>query len=226
MAIQPGLHLTSIKLDIISYMMEADISDIERRLAARLKELRTEGALTLDELAKRSGVSRSMISLIERAESSPTASILDKLAASLGVTLASLFAEEERPDAAPVARRADQREWRDPETGYIRRNLSPRAFPSALELVEVVLPPGSRVAYDSGSRVSPVDQQVWVLKGSIEVTVSDRLYSLAAGDCLAMQLDQPIVFHNPGRLASRHLVALTANVGPSQSGETKRRNLK
>jgi hypothetical protein len=41
-----------------------------------------------------------------------------------------------------------------------------------------------------------------------------------------MQLDQPIVFHNPGRLASRHLVALTANVGPSQSGGTKRRNLK
>jgi transcriptional regulator with XRE-family HTH domain len=219
--------LTSSKLDDISYIMEiAGASDIERRVADRLKELRAERALTLDELAKRSGVSRSMISLIERAESSPTASILDKLAASLGVTLASLFAEEERPDAAPVTRRADQREWRDPETGYIRRNLSPPAFPSAIELVEVVLPPGSRVAYDSGSRVFAVDQQVWVLKGSIEVTVGDKLYSLAAGDCLAMQLDQPIVFHNPGRQASRHLVALTASVGPSQPDGTKRRNLK
>src|SRR6266852_1531790 len=105
--------------------MESAAFDIERRVAARLKDLRAQRGLTLDEVAKQSGVSRSMISLIERAESSPTASVLDKLAASLGVTLASLFAEEERADAAPVTRRADQPAWRDPETGYIRRNLSP-----------------------------------------------------------------------------------------------------
>ena len=150
--------------------MEQRVAEIEGRIASRLKELRTRQELTLDELSRRSGVSRSMISLIERAESSPTASVLDKLSASLGVTLASLFAPQERGDAAPVARRKDQPEWRDPETGYVRRNLSPPGFPSPIELVEVVLPSGTRVAYDSGFREPHVDQQVFVLEGAIEVT--------------------------------------------------------
>ena len=66
--------------------MEQRVAEIEGRIASRLKDLRTRQELTLDELSRRSGVSRSMISLIERAESSPTASVLDKLAASLGRT--------------------------------------------------------------------------------------------------------------------------------------------
>jgi transcriptional regulator with XRE-family HTH domain len=190
-------------------MMESRAPDLEHRVAARLRQLRADHGLTLDELAKQSGVSRSTISLIERAESSPTASVLDKLAASLGVTLAALFAEQERPDAIPLARRADQHEWRDPATAYLRRNLSPPAFPSPLELVEVTLPPGAHVAYDTASRLSIVDQQVWLLAGDIEVTVGDRLHRLAAGDCLAMRVDRPISFHNPATEAARYLVALT-----------------
>ena len=183
--------------------------DIERRVADRLKALRAGRGLTLDELAKQSGVSRSMISLIERAESSPTASVLDRLSAALGVTLASMFAEEAREDAQPVARRDEQTAWSDPETGYLRRNLSPPGFPSPIELVEVVLPPGARVAYDSGFRDPPVDQQVWVIEGAIEVRVGDQVHQLEAGDCLAMRIDRPIGFRNRGVSAARHLVALT-----------------
>lgn len=123
-----------------------------------------ERGLTLDGLAGRAGVSRSMISLIERGESSPTASVLHRLATGLGTTLASLFAEEERPEALPLARRADQFAWRDPETGYLRRNLSPPGFPSPVELVEVVLPPGVRVAYDGVPRSIGISQQIWVLE--------------------------------------------------------------
>jgi transcriptional regulator with XRE-family HTH domain len=206
--------------------MERTASGIERRVAARLKELRAQRGLTLDELAKQSGVSRSMISLIERAESSPTASVLDKIAATLGVTLASLFAEEERTDASPVTRRADQPAWSDPETGYIRRNLSPSASPSPIELVEVVLPPGTRVAYDSGFRVARVHQQIWVLEGAIEVTVGKDVHHLAAGDCLAMQLDRPTAFRNQTRRVARHLVALTTNGAPSRPRSVKKRHAK
>jgi transcriptional regulator with XRE-family HTH domain len=184
-------------------------TDIERRVADRLKALRGERGLTLDELGKRSGVSRSMISLIERAESSPTASVLDRLSAALGVTLASMFAEEARVDAAPVVRRDEQVAWSDPQTGYVRRNLSPPGFPSPIELVEVVLPGGAHVAYDSGFRDPPVDQQVWVIEGAIEVRVGDQVHQLEAGDCLAMRIDRPIGFRNRGSAAARHLVALT-----------------
>jgi transcriptional regulator with XRE-family HTH domain len=202
--------LTSIKLDDNSIIMDISNGTMERRVADRLKDLRMEQGLTLEALARRSGVSRSMISLIERAESSPTANVLDRLAASLGVTLASLFAEAARGDAAPVMRRAEQTAWRDPETGYVRRNLSPPGFPSPLELVEVVLPPGTRVAYDSGSRLAALDQQIWVLAGAIELTIGEAGHRLEVGDCLAMRVDRPVAFRNRGAEDARYLVALTA----------------
>jgi transcriptional regulator with XRE-family HTH domain len=183
--------------------------DAETRLAARLRGLRSERGLTLDALAERAGVSRSMISLVERCESSPTANVLDKLAAGLGVTLASLFADEHRKDAAPLARRADHRVWRDPDTGYVRRNLSPSGFPSAIELVEVALPPKAHVAYDTAFRSPAIDQQIWVLEGTVQITVGDDTHDLAAGDCLAMRVDRFTAFRNPSERPARYLVALT-----------------
>ncbi|CAA9305483.1 MAG: Transcriptional regulator, Xre-family with cupin domain [uncultured Gemmatimonadaceae bacterium] len=193
--------------------MEERPPDINARLAARLRRLRSERGLTLDGLAERAGVSRSAISLTERGESSPTAALLDRLAAGLGVTIASLFAEDERADAPPVARRADQAAWRDPETGYVRRNLSPPGFPSPIELVEVVLPAGARVAYDTpaAARSVGVSQQIWVLAGRIEVTVGGVAHRLGEGDCLAMRVDQPTVFLNPADLPARYVVALTSD---------------
>jgi len=86
---------------------------IHDRLARRVQGLRAALGLSLDELAARSGVSRSMISLIERSQSSPTAVVLERLAVGLNVSLASLF-EPDEPRAGPVSRRAEQLEWRDP----------------------------------------------------------------------------------------------------------------
>src|SRR5512139_3295651 len=121
--------------------------EVNYRIAARVRQIRSERGLALDALAERSGVSRSMISLVERAESSPTAVVLEKLATGLGVPLATLF---DLPGAAgdPVARLADQPEWRDPGSGYVRRNVSPAGFASPLQIVEVSFPAGARVAFD------------------------------------------------------------------------------
>lgn len=200
--------MTSTILDVHSIIMES--VDLHTRLAARIRGLRADRGLTLDALAERAGVSRSMISLIERGESSPTAAVLDRLAAGLGVSLASLFADAPRPDASPVARREEQPTWRDPETGYVRRNLSPPAHPSPLELVEVELPAGARVAYDDAGRprAASLAQQVWVLEGAVEVTAGGATHALAAGDCLAMRVEGPIAFRNPGGAPARYLVAL------------------
>jgi transcriptional regulator with XRE-family HTH domain len=174
--------------------------------------------LTLDGLAERTGVSRSMVSLIERGETSPTAVILDKLAAGLGVTLASLFAEQECAKASPLARRADQRTWCDPESGYLRRNLSPPGFPSPIELVEVILPPGARVAYDTGPRSVGVSQQVWMIEGEIDLAVGDETHHLATGDCLSMRVDQPTIFRNPAGQPARYVVALATDLAPPDIG--------
>src|SRR5687767_12504460 len=100
-------------------IMEEMTSDLNRRIAERVREQRAAQGLSLDALAGKSGVSRSMISLIERGESSATAVVLEKLAAGLGVTLAALFDAPATAPAphGPVARREDQPQWRDPASG-------------------------------------------------------------------------------------------------------------
>jgi transcriptional regulator with XRE-family HTH domain len=182
---------------------------ITSRLARRVRELRDAKDFTLDALAERSGVSRSNISLIERGQSSPTAAVLDKLAAGLGVTLASLFEDDASPAAepSPVARLAEQPVWTDPASGYVRRNLSPAAR-SPIQLVDVVFPAGQRVAYESGPREVEIHQQVWIIEGVMEVSVGREQWRLKRGDCLAMRLDGPIVYRNPTRKPARYLVAL------------------
>lgn len=183
--------------------------DINQRIASKVRALRDEQGLSLDALAERSGVSRSNISLIERAQSSPTAQVLDRLANALGVALASLFDEGVATvEPSPLSRAADQAEWTDPESGYVRRNLSPAAA-SPLQLVEVRFPAGKRVTLDSGVRNVELHQQIWMLEGTMEFTRGDESWRLKAGDCLAMCVDRPIIFRNPGRQAARYLVALT-----------------
>ena len=203
-------------------MMEHRLSEVDARLSARLRGLRVQRGLTLEGLAECAGVSRSMISLIERGESSPTASVLHRLATGLGTTLASLFAEEERSEASPLARHAGQPAWRDPETGYLRRNLSPPGFSSPIELVEVILPTGTRVSYDGVPRSIGIDQQVWVLEGTIELSVGKDTHSLAVGDCLAMRVDRPTAFRNPTDQPARYVVAVAADRVWASGGQKKR----
>ena len=189
-------------------MKEEAPADLHQHIAQRVHALRQARGLSLEALAASSGVSRSMISLVERGESSPTAVLLEKLATALGVPLAALF-DAPRPRALPVARHDEQPTWRDPQSGYLRRNVSPPGFPSPIQIVEVSFPPKARVAYETAAREVPVHQQVWVLEGAIDITAGDEHHRLQAGDCLALCLDKPMVFHNPHRQAARYAVVIT-----------------
>lgn len=174
--------------------------DIHQRIAR---------GLSLDMLAKTSTVSRSMISLIERGEASPTAVVLDKLAFGLGVTLASLF-EASPVDTSPVVRRADQLQWTDPQSGYMRRTISPPHLHSSLHIVQIDFPAGATVIYAAGVRDVRIDQQVWILKGRMECIVDGIHDDLQSGDCLAMQENSHIVFQNTGKLPARYAVVVAA----------------
>ncbi len=187
--------------------------DLNQRIASRVRELRAARGLSLDVLASRSGVSRSMLSLIERGESSPTAVVLEKLASGLGVTLPSLFAGGAGADDAsssPVSRHADQSQWQDPASGYIRRNISPAGISQPMQIVEVHFPAGARVAFDNHLQGVRVHQQIWVLGGTIEITLGKERHRLHEGDCLAMLLDRPITFHNPTRKSTRYAVVIAS----------------
>jgi transcriptional regulator with XRE-family HTH domain len=152
-----------------------------------------------------------MISVVERGESSPTAVLLDKLAAGLGVTMAALFEATERAASAsggPVFRRKDQPQWTDPESGYRRRNVSPPDVRQPMQLVEVAFPAGVRVAFETAVRDTRVYQQIWMLEGTMHITLGADRHELQPGDCLAMQLDSPTIFHNPSRKPARYAVVI------------------
>jgi transcriptional regulator with XRE-family HTH domain len=186
---------------------------LNERIAERVRALRGDRGLSLDKLASKSGVSRSMISLIERGESSATAVVLERVATALGVTLASLFdppAANKRAASGPVSRRAEQSEWKDPASGYVRRNVSPPGAGQPLQIVEVCFPANGRVAFENGGRELRAYQQVWVLEGTIEVAAGEERYRLHTGDCFAMQLDKPTMFHNPTRMPARYAVVIAS----------------
>ena len=199
-------------------MPDGGSSDFGERLAARMRELRAEKGQSLEVLARRSGVSRSMISLIERGETSPSAVVLEKLAAALGVTLASVFepAKGAERSEGPIARRESQAEWRDPASGYRRRNVTPPGVGQPMQVVDVEFPAGGRVAFDSGVRDVRVHQQIWVLKGEIVITLGTERHRLRQGDCLAMQLDRPAMFHNPTRRTTRYAVVSASDGAPAR----------
>ena len=195
-----------------STIMETPSSNLNQQIAERVRMLRSEQGLSLDALAIKSGVSRSMISLIERGESSPTAVVLDKLAAGLGVTLPALFdaAASAKATQGPLARRDEQPQWRDPDSGYVRRNISPAGIRQPMQIVEVQFPAGERVTFETSARNMNVYQQVWVLEGAIDITLGPERYQLRQGDCLAMQLDRPIMFHNPTRRTTRYAIVIAS----------------
>ena len=179
--------------------------DINSRIASRVRALRTDLGLTLDALAAKCDVSRSMISLVERGEASPTAVVLEKIATGLDVPLATLFDDSSAP-ASPMSRRDDRTPWCDPQSGYVRRNISPANFPSPIQIVEIVLPAGARVAYETGARDLSVHQQIWVREGSIEVTLGSVTHRLSEDDCLAMQLNARTAFRNRTRKPARDIL--------------------
>jgi transcriptional regulator with XRE-family HTH domain len=199
-------------------MMDAR-RNVNRSIATRVRELRAARGLSLDAAARKSGVSRSMISVIERGESSPTAAVLDKLAGGLGVTLAALF-DETVPNGASsraVAHRGEQPIWKDPASGYVRRNVSPPGTHHPMQIVEVRFPAGARVAFENTRHGQRIQQQLWVLAGRMDVTVGRHRHRLGTGDCLAMTLDQPTMFHNPTRKAARYAVVIAAPPAEMQS---------
>jgi transcriptional regulator with XRE-family HTH domain len=173
------------------------------RLAATVHAARTSRGLSSVALAENSGVSRAMIGKIERGDVQPTAALLAKLSAALGLTLSELIARAEG-DERRVVRAADQPVWVDPDSGCRRRSLSPAAG-RPLELVEIELPPGAEVPLRASTFLH---QQIWVLDGHLRMREGAEAHELDAGDCLALGSAPDRVFANPGSLPCRYLVAL------------------
>ncbi|TMI98808.1 MAG: helix-turn-helix domain-containing protein [Alphaproteobacteria bacterium] len=185
--------------------MSTLLDDITLKIAARIRGERTARRWSLDDLAERSQVSKAMISKIERAEASPTAALLGRLSAAYGLTLSAMLAEAEPPPRGPV-RAADQPIWRDPATGYIRRQVA--ASPTLpLELTEVDLPPGAAVSFPAAS-YRGMAHLIWVLAGRLTFVEGEVTHALLPGDSLEFGPPADCTYRNDGAAPCRYLVVL------------------
>jgi transcriptional regulator with XRE-family HTH domain len=177
--------------------------EAEARIARRIRLERDARGWSLADLAERSGVAKATISKIERAEMSPTAVTLLRVAGAFDLTLAGLLLRAEG-EGETLSRAEAQPIWRDPDSGYLRRQIFSRPD-HPLELVQIEMPAGQRVVLPASS-YARIRQLVMVQAGELTL-VEDRVrHVLAAGDCLGFGAPCDVTFANETKTACTYLV--------------------
>lgn len=166
------------------------------RLGARVQSLRRERGLTLDGLAERSGVSRAMISKLERGEKNPTLVVAAKVAEGLGVTLSQLVGIEEQREVVLVPR-GRRMVMRDPETGFERQLLSPTFGNRGVEFVRNIIPEGGASGEFPPHRRG-AEEYIVVEKGQLRAVLGGEEYVLDEGDAVYFEADVTHRFENAG----------------------------
>ena len=174
-------------------------------LGGRVRVERTRRRLSLEALAERSGVSRSMLSAVERGDKVPTVLVLDRIATGLGTSIARLLGEERR--ARVVLLRADAQDVaRDPD-GWERRILSPVLPDVEFEFMRTTIPPGVDAGvfapHAPGSR-----EYVAVERGTLRLTLDGAVHDLRAGDSIYYDGDCAHGFANRGRTPCVYYLAM------------------
>lgn len=180
-------------------------SDRNQALAGHLRGLRAHRGLTLQDLADTSGVSRATLSRIENGEVSPTAETLGRLASAFALPISQLLAPLET-DFQPLVRHADQSIWRDPESGFSRRAVSPPGGHLKLELIACAIEPHQHIAYERPA-VSGHEHHLVLLSGALSLTVDGARHDLRPGDCLRYRLCGASSFET-GEQPARYIIAM------------------
>jgi transcriptional regulator with XRE-family HTH domain len=177
-------------------------------LATRIKAEREARGWNLAELAERSGVSRAMIAKVEAGKSSPTAMLLGKFSGAFGITISTLLARAEDAIQARVLRYDKRLVWRDPQSGYVRRQVFPIPGSTVpIDLVEVELPAGAKVAFPASS-YSFARHLILVQKGRLVFVEGKQEHPLRAGDCLELCEPQDCRYENRSGTPCTYFVLL------------------
>lgn len=181
------------------------------RLGERVRVLRRERGLTLDVLAGRSGVSRAMISKLERGEKNPTLVVAAKVAEGLEVSLSQLVGVEERREVVVVPR-GRRMVVRDPDTGFERQLLSPSFGGRGIEFIRNVVPEGSTSGEFPPHRRG-VEEYVVVEKGRLRAVLGGEEHVLEGGDALYFEADVPHRFDNAGEGECSYYLVIDSKSG-------------
>lgn len=180
-------------------------TDLDARIGVRIRTERESRGWSLTELSQRASVSRAMIHKVERGESSPTANLLGKLSGAFGLSISSLIARAETQQGR-LLRAQDQPIWTDPETGYLRRHISPQSD-LPVDLLQITLPAGQNVPMPA-SAYAFQRQLIWVLQGELVFIEGDIRHALQQGDCLELGPPVDCAFRNESEQDCVYAIAL------------------
>lgn len=203
-----GAYLLSDTAERFSNGM--DIADLGERI--RLERLRRR--LSLAVLATRTGVSRSMLSDVERGAKVPTVLVLDRIATGLGTSIARLLGEE-RSSAVFVLRREEQDVVVDP-SGWERRILSPVLPGVEFEFMRTTINPGVDAGVFSPHAAGSLEW-VAVEQGTLLLTINGTPYTLHVGDSIYYDGDCWHGFANPGDESCVYYLAMDVKGQPARA---------
>ncbi|WP_221568198.1 helix-turn-helix domain-containing protein [Alkalihalobacillus sp. TS-13] len=166
--------------------------EINHMIGKKIKMIRTERKLSLDDLSKLTNVSKAMLGQIERGTSSPTVSTLWKIASGLGVSFSS-FVEEEAPTFSKV-RIDDVEPLLEDDGRYLVHTLFPTEPNRNFEAYAVTLQPGC--SYTSPSHGTGVEEYLFLHEGELNVLIEDSTHSLKAGEAFRFSADFAHTYQN------------------------------
>lgn len=177
------------------------------RVGARLATLRQVHSLSLDELSRKAGVSKSMLSQIERNQANPTVAVVWRLANALGVELGDLLGGDRPPAPALITVPAHATPaLKSPDGKCDLRILGPIELAGQFEWYELLVQPGGALesqAHEPGSR-----EHLTVLTGTLEVSAGDQTSRLKHGETARYAVDTPHAIRNPGKTAASALLVV------------------
>ncbi len=175
-------------------------AELGRRVAENLRQRRKARNMSLDDLARASGVSRAALSQIETCKSNPTVGVLWKIAVGLGIPFAELIGAPR--SGAAVLRRGDSQLLRSSDGRFESRPLAPAGASPLVELYELRI--AARSTHRSEAHAPGTHEVVVVLTGQLRLHVDQEVYELAAGDSIAFAADRPHSYENPAGAEARY----------------------
>lgn len=175
-------------------------AELSRRVAENLRRKRKARGMSLDDLARASGVSRAALSQVETVKTNPTVGLLWKIAVGLGVPFADLIGESK--GGISVLRRGDAQVLRSLDGKLESRPLTPAGASSLVELYELRL--AARATHASEPHASGTHEFIVVLSGALRLHVDGESHDLLAGDTVSFPADRPHSYENPGSSEARY----------------------
>lgn len=171
------------------------VLDIAKNTAQNIKRIRERKKLTLDAAANITGVSRSMLSQIERGDANPTITVLWKIANGFKVSFTSLT-ECIKEETAVI--RATSIEGLSADEGrYHNYPLFQFDEKHLFEVYRIVIEPQGML--QAQPHIAGTEEYITVFQGSVEITVDKQKFNLSMGDAIRFKSDLPHSYRNLGQ---------------------------